>query len=217
MPVKTTAPTAELKAIDPAGNGAAEDIRAGAPYVASVTLEGVTALLFHAWDNEAVEEKAKAPKNSRAKKTDNIESYVYRLPSGNLALPGEMLRQSLVSKREGAARYRPDPRSPRKSACDLYAAGISALTEFADLGIASWDYVDRRRVRVNQAAITRERPAIRAGWHATIDLMVRIPEYLDPPSLLALINEAGKLVGLADHRPSYGRFAVVRFEVGLVE
>lgn len=101
-------------------NGAETLISEGYPYRAEVTIEGVADLLFHRWNNEAVEEKAKAAKGSTAKKTDDVESYVYRTPGGNIALPGEYLRQATIH----AAKFRQDPRSPRKSAMDLFKAAI---------------------------------------------------------------------------------------------
>lgn len=198
-PIAGTSPT----------NDAADDIASGIPYVANVTIEGTAAILFHRWSNEAVAEKAAAAKNSRAKKSDNLESYVYRLPDGNIALPGDYLRGAIVN----AARFRQDPRSTRKSAMDLYKAGVIALTELADLGVKDWDYLDRRRVLIQRNAITRERPAIRAGWRANFDLLVTTPEYIDPPILLQVIGDAGRLVGVGDYRPTYGRFSVIHFEV----
>jgi hypothetical protein len=195
--------------IVPASNDAAEPISFSEPYVAQVTIEGTAAILFHRWSNEAVAEKAAAAKNSRAKKTDNLESYVYRMDNGNLGLPGEYLRQSLI----GAARFRQDPRSPRKSAMDLFKAAVIPLTETADLGVKDWDYLDRRRVLIQRNAITRERPALKAGWHATIDLLVNLPEYVDTTMLLETLGSAGRLIGVGDFRPTYGRFAVIGFEV----
>jgi hypothetical protein len=50
---------------------------------------------FHAWNNEAVAEKSAARKNSKAKKTDNVESFVYRTPEGEIAIPGTYLKGSL--------------------------------------------------------------------------------------------------------------------------
>jgi hypothetical protein len=205
----TTTKLAELKPIMPVGNGASTDIATTAPYTVRVTIEGSSAILFHRWDNEAVASKATAAKNSTAKKRDNIESYVYRTDKGHLAIPGEALRMAIVN----AARYRQDPRSPRKSAMDLYKAGVIALTEYADLGVTDWDYVDRRRVTIQRAGITRERPALRQGWHATFDLMVQTAEYISSTDLLTILGEAGRLIGVGDFRPTYGRFAVVGYEV----
>lgn len=199
--------------LDPVSNDAAEDIAVGLPYTARVTIRGNAALLFHRWSNEAVAEKAAAAKGSKAKKSDNIESYLYRCDNGHLGLPGEYLRQSIVSKREGAARYRQDPRSPRKSAVDLFAAGIVSLTEAADLGVPEPEYIDRRRVVIRGSAITRERPALKAGWEATVELMVLLPEYIDQSTLHDVLTQAGRFVGVGDFRPTYGRFQVVQFKV----
>lgn len=199
----------KAEAITPVSNDGAELIAFTEPYTAQITIEGTSALLFHRWSNEAVAEKAAAAKNSKAKKSDNIESYVYRLDNGKLGLPGEYLRQSLI----GAARFRQDPRSPRKSAMDLFKAAVVPLTELADLGVKDWDYLDRRRVLIQRNAITRERPALKAGWRATIDLLVNLPEYVDPTLLLETLGAAGRLIGVGDFRPTYGRFAVIGFEV----
>lgn len=203
-----TANGSKLNLVAPT-NDAEELISLEIPYVAEVTIEGVADILFHRWSNEAVEAKAKAAKGSAAKKTDDLESYVYRCENGNLGLPGEYIRQSII----GAAKFRQDPRSPRKSAMDLYKAGIVALDNLIDLGISAWDYEDRRRAVVQRNAVTRVRPALRAGWRATGRLMVNTPEYIPPHDLHATIANAGRLIGLADFRPTFGRFMVVRFEV----
>lgn len=128
---------------------------------------------------------------------------------GNIAIPGEYLKGAIV----GAAKFRQDPRSPRKSAADLFKAAIISLTPLADLGAKDWDYLDKRRVVIQRNAITRCRPAMREGWRATFVLLVNLPEYVDPPMLNDTIAAAGKLIGLADFRPSFGRFNIVKFTV----
>lgn len=198
-----------LSALTDTTNGAEYTIELSIPYRAEVQIEGVADLLFHRWNNESVEAKATAAKGSKAKKQDDIESYVYRTPGGNLALPGEYLRQATIN----AAKYRQDPRSPRKSAMDLFKAAIVSLTPLADLGTAEWDYLDRRRAVVQRNGITRTRPAMLAGWRATFVLMCNLPEYVTPPMLHETITQAGRLVGVGDFRPSYGRFSVQRFEM----
>ncbi|RTG97845.1 hypothetical protein [Thermus scotoductus] len=165
-------------------------------------------LLFHRWNTEAVEEKAKAPKGSKAKRQDDLETYVWRDENGYLALPGEYLRQSIIR----AAKYRQDPRSPRKSAQDLVKAALLVEPMLASLGVKDWDYEHRARVRVQQSAITRVRPAIKRGWRAEFFITVLLPEYIDPHLLHQLLTDAGRLEGVGDFRPTYGRFAVVLFE-----
>jgi hypothetical protein len=179
------------------------------PYVAQVTIEGTAPLLMHRWNTEAVAEKAGAAKGSKAKKTDDIESYVYRCDNGNIGIPGFYLRGAII----GAAKYRQDPRSPRKSAQDLFKAGVVALTDLADTGCPTWDEVQQHRVKVQMSAVTRSRPALFKGWRASFEMSVLTPEYISPDVLNGVIQEAGRLIGLADFRPTYGRFLVVSFEV----
>lgn len=199
--------TTKITALSPVGNGASPDIIP--PYSVRVMIEGTAAILFHRWDNEAVAAKGAAAKNSAAKKRDNLDSYVYRCDDGTLGIPGAYLVGSVVT----AAKFRQDPRSPRKSAMDLFRAGVIPLTELATLGISEPDYIDRRRVMVQRSAITRERPALRAGWRATFELLIQTPEYIDAQTLLTVIGEAGRLVGVGDFRPTYGRFQPIGFEV----
>lgn len=194
---------------DVPSNGGQDAIEASIPYVAKVTVQGTSDILFHRWNCEEVAEKAAAAKGSKTKKIDNVESYVYRLEDGGLAIPGEYLRMSIVN----AAKFRQDPRSPRKSAMDLFKAAIVPLTILAPLGVKAWDYEDRRRAVIQRQGINRVRPALRAGWKASFELMVNLPEYVSPTTLNEVIQAAGKFVGLGDFRPTYGRFQVVKFEV----
>src|SRR6266481_195178 len=85
-----------------------------APYIAEISIEGSAAFLFHRWSVDGVEAKSKAAKGSKAKKEDDLESYVYRDREGILCVPAEYFRMSVIN----AAKYKQDPRSPRKSAMD---------------------------------------------------------------------------------------------------
>lgn len=178
------------------------------PYAVAVTVEGSADFLFHRWNCESIDEKAKTAKNSKGRKTDDIESYVYRLESGELAIPGEYMRGSIIN----AAKFRQDPRSPRKSAMDLFKAAIVVTTPLAGLGVNEWDYLDRRRVMIQRNGINRTRPAMKAGWKVTFDLLVMLPEYVDRQMLRETIESAGRLVGIGDFRPTFGRFGIVKFE-----
>jgi hypothetical protein len=201
-----------LVALEEVSNGGDEFLIP--PFRAEVEIQGTAPLLFHRWNCEAVEEKANAAKGSKAKKTDNLESYVYRDEHGHLALPGEYLRMACI----WAAKFRQDPRSPRKSAMDLYKAGLLCETEYAPIVVAgkklkSWSYVDQRRVVVQRNGITRQRPAVEKGWSASFILSSLLPQYISAQDLNGVIAQAGQLIGLADFRPTYGRFQVVRFRV----
>jgi hypothetical protein len=189
-------------------NGADEIIQHSEPYLVSVTIEGVADLLFHRWACESVEGKAAAAKNSAAKKTDDISSYVYRNSEGEICIPGEYIRMSIIN----AAKYRQDPRSPRKSAMDLYKAGIVCTTILASLGTSEWDYLDKRRAVIQRNGINRVRPAMSSGWKAEFEFVVNVPEYIKRSEFRQVLEMAGRLVGIGDFRPTYGRFAVSEFE-----
>ena len=137
-----------------------------------------------------------------------VESYVYRDDAGHICLPGMYLVQSIIH----AAKFRQDPRSPRKSAMDLFKAGLVPVTALASLGTKVWDYEHRCRAVIQRNGITRCRPAFKAGWSTSVDIQVNLPEYIPPDVLQEVAVNAGRLVGLADMRPTYGRYAVTRFE-----
>lgn len=206
--------TTELRALSPITNDAAQDISFEEPYIVTFKIEGVSPLLFHRWSCEGVAEKSAAKKNSKAKKTDNVESYVYRNERNEISLPGEYVRQSMIN----AAKFKQDPRSPRKSAMDLFKASIIALTELSPLngGTETWDYIDQRRVVIQRSAITRSRPAFNTGWTAEFDFSVLTPEYIDPQLFREVLALTGRLIGTADGRPTYGRFQVTHCDTVLL-
>lgn len=205
-------------AISEVSNDAAPVVSASMPYTVSLTIEGTAPILFHRWSCESIEAKSKAAKNSVAKKTDDVESYVYRDENGLICIPGTYIKGSICDPQRGAAKFRQDPRSPRKSALDLYRAGIIPLTVLSPIfntkgqTTTEWDYVDQQRVVVQRSGVTRMRPAFLAGWRASFDLQVLTPEYISPADLLDVLTNAGRLVGVADFRPTYGRFQVVQFQ-----
>lgn len=190
-------------------NDAAFVIDQSKPFFAAVVIEGTSDIIFHRWSNEEIEAKSIAGKGTNIKKCDNIETYVYRCDDGSIGIPGTYLRGSIVN----AAKFKQDPRSPRKSMADLAKAAIVPLTALASLGTDKWDFEDRRRVMIQRNAITRCRPAMKPGWRAEFDLLVNLPEYVSPQCLNELIQQAGRLIGLGDFRPTYGRFQVIGFSV----
>lgn len=197
----------------PVTNGAKEVVDDLMPYTATVRIKGVADLLFHRWNVEAVAEKAVAAKGSKAKKTDNVESYVYRDEGGIICMPGEYLRGAII----GASKFRQDPRSPRKSAMDLFKAAVVPLSQLAPVIVAGkpadeWQYEHACRAQVQRNGVTRVRPAFKVGWECEIELLVNLPQYVSPELLNEVIVDAGRLIGLADFRPTYGRFQVTKFE-----
>jgi hypothetical protein len=192
-------------------NGGEPAITLTKPYRAKIEVVGVAPLLFHRWNVEAVAEKGAAAKGSKAKKTDNIESYVYRTDDGYLGIPGVNFTASL----QEAGRYESDPRSPRKSLRDLLKAAVIPLDAVAMFSPKrkEWDYEDKRRAPVQRQGITRVRPAMKEGWKIAFTVLVTLPQYVTPELLTKLANSAGLIAGLCDHRPTYGRFTISAFEI----
>lgn len=197
------------KAISEPTNGAKALIETSVPYTINLKIEGTADLLLHRWNCEYVDAKSKLKKGSDGKKRDDIEQFVYRNEEGEICLPGEYLRQSIIN----AAKYKQDPRSPRKSAMDLFKAGIIINEKLCSLGIYKWDYVDTRRVVIQRSGINRSRPAMNVGWHIECTLTILLPEYIDNILLHECIQQAGRFVGVGDFRPTFGRFQIVKYEI----
>jgi len=198
---------AKATAFDPVSNDSEALIKLSQPYGAQITVVGTAPFLFHRWSVEGVKDKAAAAKGSKAKKTDDLESYVYRDEKGDLAIPTEYFRMALVN----AAKFRQDPRSPRKSAMDLFKAGIAGIQEYCSLNVSNWSYVDQRRVQVQRNGITRHRPAMDKDWTCIVLLQCLLPEYIPSDVLNEVFQSAGRLIGVGDFRPTYGRFQVTSF------
>lgn len=50
-------------------------------------------------------------------------------------------------------------------------------------------------------------------WRARVCHGMVGPEYISPSTLNQVICMAGRLVAMADFRPTYGRFVVTQFEI----
>ena len=198
-----------VTAVDPVSNDGLPAIAVTMPYVAAFTLAGTSPMLFHRWSVEGVAEKAAAAKGSAAKKTDNLEAYVWRDEDGMVCLPGTYLHKALIE----AGKFMQDPRSSRpKQACDLFKAAFVPVTLLCPLG-PTWEIEDKRRMVVQRAGITRTSPGFKAGWEATFDFDVILPEYVSQEMFHEALSLAGRVIGLAQYRPTYGRFQVVKFGI----
>lgn len=67
-------------------------------------------------------------------------------------------------------------------------------------------FVDCRGVKVGQAKIMRYRP-IFLDWAVTLEVVVN-PDVLDVAEAKKAISDAGKLIGVCEYLPRFGRFEV---------
>jgi hypothetical protein len=182
---------------------------ATAPYRLNFTIRGVADLLFHRWSNEEVAAKQAAKRGSAIKRQDNLESYIWRDDAGMVCLPGSYIHRAMVE----AGKFLQDPRSSRaKQACDLFKAAFLPVTVLYPLG-PKWEIEDKRRMVVGRAGITRTSPGFKAGWEATFDFDVILPEYVSQEMFHEALSLAGRVIGLAQYRPTYGRFQVIKFGI----
>ncbi len=185
---------------------------ADAPFTVHAQIKGTANFLFHRWSNESVAEKSAAKKNSKLKKTDDVESYVFRNEKKELCIPSEYIRMAIIN----SAKYDAHPQKPRASAFELFKAGIICSPELCPLNdgeVYDWDFMDQRRVVIQRASITRSRPAMKTGWTINAEITCLLPDLIDFNFLNKTLVRAGMLIGIGDFRPTYGRFMVTKFEL----
>ena len=203
----------DVEQVSPGGD---EQIGYSEPYTVEVTVRGVCPILFHRWNVEAVETKAKAAKGSTAKKTDDTESYLYRGESGEVCSPGEYLRQSIIN----AAKFKQGPAQPRK----LGHGPVQGRDHRAP---------DRSRLaRPGSAGLLRQAPGdgsapgrhprspgheLRAGKRTVAFMGQPAGIHRRRSFLRQVLDDAGRLVGVGDFRPTYGRFTCAGWKLTGIE
>lgn len=193
---------------DPDGNGAEYLVELIKPIRIAATIKGTADMLMHKWNAEYVDEKAAAKKNSDVKKKDDPEMFISRNEKGEVCIPSEYVRMAII----GAAKSVPDPRSPRKSMMDLMKAAFIMDTRLLTLGVKKWDYLDRRRVVIQRSGINRTRPAMLEGWELSFTSTIIQSEYCNAKLFYKLLDMAGKFIGIADFRPTFGRFEITKYQ-----
>lgn len=73
-------------------------------------------------------------------------------------------------------------------------------------------YVDRRPVVVQRSRVVRARACIHEGWKLAFKITV-IDDDLPVQVLNDALIMAGRIIGIGEYRPRFGRFMVSKFEV----
>ncbi len=180
------------------------------PYSADVSVVGVAPIIFHRYDCELVEKVGKSAKGASERKTDNVESYVYRVPGKDeIGVTAKVIKSSIVH----AGKSLQDPRSKRKSMADLIKASIFVTPLVPSLGVKTWDYLDKSRMVVQRSAVPRVRPALQEGWKCSFTVNVIQPQLVPVKVLRQLLDYSGDFCGWCDSRPDYGRFKITSFAI----
>jgi hypothetical protein len=71
-------------------------------------------------------------------------------------------------------------------------------------------FVFRKRVKVGQSAVIRTRPRF-PKWSCKFKVDV-VPDIMNPDDLKRIVETAGRIVGLGEWNPRFGRFNVTKFK-----
>ncbi|MBI5670654.1 MAG: hypothetical protein HZC41_21895 [Chloroflexi bacterium] len=196
-------------------------------YTAAVHIRGTTDLLQHAFGRTQLDTLQEATRKQTGTPDYSQEwlQTMYVTPDGYLYQPATHIEGALQKaaslftvKGKGSKTWkdavkayvyvRPDQVLHLWHGEPVRAPGTDLLqqpTEHLSVNIM--------RVKVQRAAVARSRLQIGEGWELQFRLEV-IDEQLPAPTLKAILEEAGRAIGIGDYRPRYGRFGVQQFEVG---
>lgn len=195
-------------------------------YQVNVRIKGVAPLLQHRFSSEQLDTLMQGATKKTGANDYSLEwiETMYVTTAGLLCQPAAHIEGALV---EAAKRFKVKGARGKtwKDAIRAYCyvqpdeiihlrAGEPVKAPGAELLTAPTEYlrVDVRRVKVNRAAVARSRLLIAEGWELAFAVEVH-DEQVRPDVLRAILEEAGRAVGLGDFRPRYGRSEVVAFEV----
>ncbi len=176
-----------------------------------VVIEGLSALLMNRFPLDGVSETG-GPKGVVLAREKAAERAAYRFSEngkpGNLYVPAENLRQSLVA----AGSY--EKGKGRATLAKLAAAALFVRPDALDLGTKKYEIDDRAVVIPStKGRIIRHRPIIskwRLGFSLDYDDVL-----LAPDQVRRIVDHAGNKVGLLDFRPAkkgpFGRFMVTKW------
>ena len=188
--------------------------------VFSVEIEGLCPLLLHSGDlcdpfNYYAKELKKV--SSKRNKTEDDQRQMMRIEwdgglylddKGRVAMPADNI---LALVQGGARKFK----LGKQVAPGVFTDKDNFAVDYdgpKDLDKLFNDprFVLRKRVKVGQASIMRTRPRF-PKWSLKFDLEV-VTDLINPEDLRRILDAAGRVVGLGDWRPRYGRFIVTKFE-----
>lgn len=76
-----------------------------------------------------------------------------------------------------------------------------------DIWLKDRGHIDYRPAKIMGRKVMRARPWIPAGWQSTHNFEL-LDDVMDARDLVPVLERAGRLVGVGDWRPQYGRYAV---------
>ncbi len=190
-----------------------------------VTIQGVSSLLMHRFGDKAAAAVQKGGRKvhvgERSPPREEAEGFAYRLPSGQLYVPGPGMFRAIVD----AGRFHKNGRNKLTTGkFSLVPSALWMAPEFAvaiplhdadGKPIKDFEIDSRRIVTTTGGAQICHRPIIHR-WCASFALDVD-EDFFDEKLVRLLVDDAGKKIGVGSYRPErkgpYGRFVVKEWMV----
>lgn len=165
-----------------------------------VRVEGTVPLLMHKFTQAD-------PTSARGKKVyvaeDEAEKAAYRNSDGKLFAPAAWFKAAMV---KSGTDYKMEGRKTYK---EYVKSGV--LINENEIILDQQDYeIHECAVVVQRSRIIRWRPMIKE-WSCEFTIEI-IDDKINPTVLKQILEFAGKLKGVGDNRPEYGRFVVTKYK-----
>ena len=190
-------------------------------YLINVEIEGITPLLQHKFGVNTHLEMEK-PLRKRTGVPDYSSEWkdTCYLEGDQIVQPSLHIEMAMV---KAAAGYRL-PGGRGKTYKDLFLSSVFVRPAFIPHGVRVPEkpeinafeervYLDVRPVVVNRGArVLRVRLALKPGWRLAFQVSVE-DDQIQKEVVKRVIEAAGQTVGIGDHRPRFGRFSLIKFDL----
>ena len=164
------------------------------------TIRGTSPMLMHRYPMDAEQGGEAKRKGEQYDPVEDAQKGLYQNDQGCF-IPSTWIEACL---REAGKAF--------KKGKATYKAIIQSSTFISPdeipMGLKTYDSIDRRPAVVQRNRIVRSRPMFKPGWQITFDVEYDEQE-IKEEVLLQILTEAGRVKGIGDYRPKFGRFEVV--------
>lgn len=167
-----------------------------------VTIEGTAPLLQNKIpDLEGTEKKGEGKDNA-----EQCENKLYKI-NEKIVQPAIHIEQALI-KVSGGIKQKGQG---KKSFKDLFKGSVFIKPEYIEHEFQKWEiHKSTCVIPATKGRITRYRPIL-PKWKLTFEIEV-LDDRLTTDVLKLALDEAGRVNGLGDYRPRYGRFIITKFK-----
>ncbi len=173
-----------------------------------VEIKGTTPILMNS-PKSMIEDMTKTSRKTTQKHIpeEEAERVAYRMKSGELYIPAEAIKGTMV----GGASYK---KFGKFAAKPFIAAGVIITPTEVGLGTKDYD-IDLRTVVIQRNRVVKARPKIE-NWKVKFTISYDETMITNHEDIRAILEEAGKRVGLLDFRPqklgNFGMFEVTKWK-----